>query len=298
MKNFTAISALAAAVVLSGCASTEPGKVDMQVNTVPYEWKDDKSFAYNMAFITNKVAGVEDVDDGEQAQQEMSTVGVLGDLALGLAGGGLVGVAGQGATSANQARAYDWKPMYLIETQITDFTTDSQVIDAVDTAFSNAFSELNADYHGLYRVPNSYNSESNFVFFYSGPLCDKGRSNSAATSSTQDWSMYTEGTGDGLPSDVYICVFSVNVTVSPYVIENADAGVKKSRVIVLEHWGASRLVDYLKHRVGDYAVIPKTYGLPWEQAYDTGDAHVISSDYVHLFSTSDKAIPISEFNFK
>ena len=137
--KLSALTSIAGCLLVTACVSTEPGKVDMQVNTVPYEWKDDKSFAYNMAFVTNKVAGVEDVGDGEQAQQEMSTAGVLGDLALGLAGGGLVGVAGQGATSANQARAYDWKPMYLVKADITDFSSDSQVIAAVDSAFSEGF---------------------------------------------------------------------------------------------------------------------------------------------------------------
>lgn len=298
MKKLAILSAISAVAILTGCASTEPGKVDMQVNTVPYDWKDNKSFAYNMAFITNKVAGVEDVDDGEQAQQEMSTAGVLGDLALGLAGGGLVGVAGQGATSANQARAYDWKPMYLVKADITDFSSDRQVVNAVDTAFSTAFSKLDADYHGLYREPNSYNSENNFVLFFGGSLCEDAPSLSGGVAPSVDLSRFTKYGNGNLPSGVQLCSFAINVTISPYIIDKERLDSEKVQILVVEHLGANRLVDYFKHRVGDYAVIPKTYGFPGEPTYDTGDAHVISSDYVHLFSTSDKAIPISEFNFK
>jgi hypothetical protein len=268
----------------------------MQVNTVPYEWKDDKSFAYNMAFVTNKVAGVEDVGDGEQAQQEMSTAGVLGDLALGLAGGGLVGVAGQGATSANQARAYDWKPMYLVKADITDFSSDSQVIAAVDSAFSEGFSELDtADYHGVYRIPNAYNRDDSFWVFFSGELCNEKPSLSGQVKQGVDLSHLDKLGAKPLTNKRPICSVSINVTLSPYKVTHQ--GTLKN-IVVIEHLSAMRLVDFFKHRVGDYAVIPKTYGFPGEPTYDTGDAHVISSDYVHLFSTSDKAIPISEFNFK
>lgn len=297
MKNFTAISALAAAVVLSGCASTEPGKVDMQVNTVPYEWKDDKSFAYNMAFITNKVAGVEDVDDGEQAQQEMSTVGVLGDLALGLAGGGLVGVAGQGATSANQARAYDWKPMYLIKAQPSQVSTDQAVFEAVDFEFAKAFSELKeTSYEGLVRVPNAYNKDSNFFVLFSGELCsDEEPSLSGRFGANADLTPYAQYASKEISHQRPICSVSFNIAVSPYTVDKLGSN---NQFIVVEHVSTVRMVNYLKHRMGHYAVIPKTYGYVGEIGYDTGDAHVISSDYVHLFSTSDKAIPISEFNFK
>lgn len=294
--KLSALTSIAGCLLVTACVSTEPGKVDMQVNTVPYEWKDDKSFAYNMAFVTNKVAGVEDVGDGEQAQQEMSTAGVLGDLALGLAGGGLVGVAGQGATSANQARAYDWKPMYLIKAQPSQVSTDQAVFEAVDVEFAEAFSKINeTSYQGLVRVPNSYNKDSNFFVLFTGKLCNGDEpSLSGRFRSDTDLSRYSQYASRPITSEKPIRSANFNISVSPYVVDNFD---QDAQFIVVEHVSTVRMVDYLKHRMGDYAVIPKIYGYPTETGYDTGDAHVISSDYVHLFSTSDKAISISEFHF-
>ena len=285
---------LSATALLSACASTgefTPAPLTLKSDNV-YTFDDSKSFALNVAEMTNKTSGLRDVEVPQDAQHRIS--GAETGLAL-FAGGmssGIFGLAGMGAIYSDASGARNWRPMYAFaeipaeQTHDQDFTTSVEVL--LDKKLREAFDNPvmgDAEYVGL-AYPRRKGA-INYQVYLTGSLCnahlnrDERLSGIGKEFGSYGVFGYIEITGD-------TCTMGLNVSIEQLV----TLGGESYAVVVLEQFSGHYLTKNLAEAFPGYSVMPERFTGWAGITYTNTFPYVTHDGYVHVFSKDIEPFPI------